>query len=294
MKNLLSFLRVLCLLAGAVFCVAEQEEADSIVFVYLCGSDLETEEGVATDDLLEMIDAGTDDNVRFVVQTGGAKAWMAQEAIPADRTGRFEIHSGDLFPLYEGELENMGEAATLRLFLSGGLGRYRAEHFGLILWNHGSGSINGVCFDELFDMDSLTLKEICEALQGFEDTFEFISVDACLMASVEAAQMVAPFSRYMIASEELEPGSGWDYKALGGYLKAYPQADGEEIGRVIADRFLAANTLSEEEALATLSVTALHRLPALTEALDEVGWEMLEAVSDPCTPWRHRKGYPPG
>lgn len=41
------------------------------IFVYLCGTDLESDGGFATHDLQEMLDASTSSNVRFVIQTGG-------------------------------------------------------------------------------------------------------------------------------------------------------------------------------------------------------------------------------
>ena len=41
--------------------------------------------------------------------------------------------------------------------------------------------------------------------------FELIGFDACLMASVEMASVASPYAKYMVASEEVEPGSGWDY-----------------------------------------------------------------------------------
>ena len=84
---------------------------------------------------------------------------------------------------------------------------------GVILWDHGGGSISGVCFDEISD-DSLSLREIDTGLlstmknAGMTDTFEFIGFDACLMSTVETANVLASYSDYMIASEESEPGSG--------------------------------------------------------------------------------------
>ena len=48
----------------------------------------------------------------------------------------------------EERLSSMGEAETLADFLEWGVQTYPADKMGLILWNHGSGSINGVCFDE--------------------------------------------------------------------------------------------------------------------------------------------------
>lgn len=50
-------------------------------------------------------------------------------------------------------LETNGDADT-----------YPAERYGLILWNHGSGTIDGLCFDQQFHNDSLTLPELDVAL----------------------------------------------------------------------------------------------------------------------------------
>ena len=46
------------------------------IFVYLCGADLESEDGAATSDMEEMLYACTESNIKFVVQTGGATAWQ--------------------------------------------------------------------------------------------------------------------------------------------------------------------------------------------------------------------------
>ncbi len=280
MKKLLCVMLCCLTLLSVPVAAEEKDTQDWVIFVYLCGTDLESDGGAATKDLSEMLNAGTAENVRFVVQTGGTRQWAVPDVIPGDRISRFEVHSDDLFSVYEGELSSMGDAATLNGFVSWGFENYKAERYGLILWNHGSGSISGVCFDELYDQDSLTLEEIGAALAGFETSFEFIGFDACLMATLETAQVVAPFARYMVASEELEPGSGWDYLGMGAYLAEHPTADGAELGQAIADGFLASNVLMGDEAITTLSVVALNELPALAQALDAIGWQMLDKTSD--------------
>ncbi|NLD03751.1 MAG: hypothetical protein GX674_10620, partial [Clostridiales bacterium] len=133
---------------------------------------------------------------------------------------------------------------------------------------------------ELHDFDSLSLAEIGEALSGYESAFEFIGFDACLMATIETAQAVSPFADYMIASEELEPGSGWNYKAFGSFLRDNPQADGAQLGQVVADSFLSFNQENGDEEISTLSVTRLAAIPALAQAMDAAGWKMLEAAAD--------------
>lgn len=280
MKKFMNVLLLLAMLAGLWLPALANETQDWVVFVYLCGTDLESEGGAATSDLIEMIEAGAGGNIRFVVQTGGTAQWMAEDVIPSDRAARFDIYDEDMFALWEGPLENMGDAATLSGFLDWGFEQYSAQRYGLVLWNHGSGSINGVCFDELHDFDSLSLAEIVGALSGYESAFEFVGFDACLMATIETAQAVSPFADYMIASEELEPGSGWDYKAFGSFLRENPQADGAQLGRVVADSFLYFNQENGDEEISTLSVTRLAAIPALAQAMNAAGWKMLEAAAN--------------
>ncbi|MBQ6521462.1 MAG: hypothetical protein IJI15_01340, partial [Atopobiaceae bacterium] len=54
---------------------ANLAEGSWTIFVYLCGSDLESRSGAATKDLNEMLSGCTGSNVRFVVETGGARTW---------------------------------------------------------------------------------------------------------------------------------------------------------------------------------------------------------------------------
>ena len=84
----------------------------------------------------------------------------------------------------------------------------------------------------------------------------------------------------MIASEELEPGSGWNYKAFGSFLRDHPQADGAQLGQSVADSFLSFNQENGDEEISTLSVTRLAAIPALAQAMDAAGWKMLEAAAD--------------
>ena len=46
------------------------------IYWYLCGSDLESNGGFATSDLMEMMEVALPENVRVVIQTGGAKTWQ--------------------------------------------------------------------------------------------------------------------------------------------------------------------------------------------------------------------------
>jgi Clostripain family. len=87
----------------------------------------------------------------------------------------------------------------------------------------------------MYDNDSIDLLELDNALDNCvassKRKFDFIGFDACMMGNVEVANVLAPYSYYMYGSEEMEPGSGWDYKAIGSYLASNPDADGAELGK---------------------------------------------------------------
>ena len=258
------------------------------VFVYLCGTNLESgigmnRPGYATDDLIEMLDADGSSNYRYVVQTGGASYWD-NNVVQYDRIQRYVIQNNDIELVDEQPIASMGASDTLTSFLKWGVENYPAEKMGLIFWNHGGGSITGFCFDELADDDSLSLRELDASLMsvfsGMTDKFEFIGFDACLMGSVETANILASYADYMVGSEEVEPGPGWNYEVLGSYLAAHPEADGAEVGRVIADTFYSDCRYLGCEQEATMSVVKLSLLDRFLVAFNDFAHEMYDAGSN--------------
>lgn len=254
------------------------------IFVYLCGADLESENGMATIDIAEMASSTAGENIKFVVQTGGASKWNADFVSP-DKAQRFVIYGGDGDVQDESGVVNMGDSSSLADFLHWGLSEYPAAKTGLILWDHGSGSINGVCFDELNSGDSLLLREIDAALYSVKDEmpgpFEFIGFDACLMASVEAASVLSEHADYMVASEETEPGYGWNYTEIGNFLGSNPSADGKELGKVICDSFYDDCSKIGAENGATLSVTDLSKIKSFSETFDAYAKDIYDLTYEP-------------
>ncbi len=257
------------------------------ILVYLCGTDLESAEdgegGAATSDLEEMCTVSADGRVRFLVETGGTAYWY-NHTVSAGKSQRFLISGDGIEKVDESGRKGMGESQTLADFIEFGVQNYPAEKMGLVLWNHGGGSITGVCFDELYDNDSLSLREIGDALSKasavMTDRFEFIGFDACLMGSLEMANIAAGYARYMVGSEEYEPGNGWDYAAIAGYLSAHPDADGKALGKVICDSFYTSCEEADDADIATLSVVDLEKLDPLLVAFNRFAQNMYEAGSD--------------
>lgn len=243
------------------------------ILVYLNGSDLESNYGMATEDLIEMIEAVYDrDDIRVVVQTGGTRRWQ-NSSVPNDRLARFLVTHDDIELLHELPAASMGESDTLTDFINFGMRYFPADRYGLIFWNHGGGSVSGYAVDEIFDYDGLSLAEINTALlnsTAAQTKLEFIGFDACLMASVETAYIAKNYAHYLVASEELEPGYGWDYKAWLTGLGANPGADGYELGIMICDAYVDFyNTYGMRDSLTMLSVVDLSRIDYVVEALED-------------------------
>lgn len=254
------------------------------IFVYLCGTDLEsTGQASATTDLLQMLEGSVSDQVRIVIQTGGTAEWY-NEFMDASQGERYLIEAGDVYLVDSVPLTDMGDPETLADFLSWGVQNYPSEKMGVIFWNHGSGSINGVCFDELNDRDSLSLPEINQALSSvyehMTDQFEFIGFDCCLMATVETANVIANYARYFYASQEIEPGNGWQYNTIVSYLEENPDCDGADLGKVISDSFYDECTTTGEETGCTFSIMDMGKMDDLTIAFNDFARTLYDTAID--------------
>lgn len=253
------------------------------IFIYMCGSDLESEDGSASLDLQEMCDATSSENYKFVIQTGGSNTWN-NDNINANNIQRFIVENGDISLVYEDEISNMGSSETLSEFLIWGVGEYPAENMGVILWNHGGGSVSGVCFDETQNNDSLSLKELDNAFTMvypyMTDKFEFIGFDACLMSTIETANILVPHANYMVASQETESGYGWDYTAIGDFLADNPTCDGSKLGKEICNSFYSSSKLSWESFDCTLSCVDLSKIDNLLINFNQFYQDIYNSSSD--------------
>lgn len=221
-------LLVLLVIAGLTFQPAQGMKAEDgqngygtqTIMVYIVGSDLESEGGMATSDIREMLQARPDkERLNVLVMTGGTTRWTAK-IISRDQLGVYRIEGANPKLVHQWESASMGEADTLRQFLEYAVSAYPADSYGLVLWDHGGGPMVGFGSDTLYRHDELTLFELREALQespfGNGLKLEWLAFDACLMASLEVASIMEPYSAYLVASEETLPSWGFDYRFLAG------------------------------------------------------------------------------
>lgn len=282
---------------------AESEPVDWSICIYLCGTDLESRSGAATNDLLEMLAADIPENVRVMIMTGGTKDWDpygAQGSIdgyiaPSEEvTQLYEIDDEKMVHIkdYESNLD-MGKAATAARFLEDCLDYAPAKRMMVSFWNHGGGPFGGVSFDENTN-DSLSLQELNSVLGALKtarggNNTELLGFDACLMNTMKIGCMLADACDYMIASEEIEPGAGWDYRWLSALNEEYTDDDeittleAKELGCEIIDTY--AYTADEGGDWSnikgeTLALVDLSQMDALKAAFNEMAYEMNLLVSD--------------
>lgn len=188
---------------------------DYTILVYMNGSNLESEKGQASEALRKMIKASGKNNFpgAFIVETGGTKNWQDTNLQNGNNL-RLTIQDGKLLNIQKISDRNMGEFQTFADFINYGIATYPAKHYILIFWNHGGGSLRGFGRDDLYNKDSLTLMELSQAFkssQVSDKQFDLIGFDACLMSTIETANVLSAYGHYMLASQEAEKQSGWNY-----------------------------------------------------------------------------------
>ena len=255
-------------------CTVLAEERKLTLMVYMCGSNLESEYGSATSDILEMESSGfSADDITVLVMMGGAGNWKINPG--SDQTVIMEVGPGRQRIVWRSEQLNMGSSETLTQLLQFAREKYPAEDYALILWDHGGGPLEGVCWDELFSMDSLTLDELTKGIKNsfLHKKLCWIGFDACLMGSAEVAAAIAPYAEYMIASQETEPAAGWNYA----FLKDAGR-DGAATGRRIIDCYF--DALSDSQDPLTMACIDLSKIDQVIAELDAFFPPINESVSD--------------
>ena len=213
------------------------------VFVYMNGSDLESEDGEATEDLCEMLAANISSQVNVLVETIGTKSWSKRLGIASDHTQRYKAEAGNLVLVDDslGQLD-CTSPDTLADFISWGAENYPANRYILIFWDHGAGPVYGFGYDEHQSEDSvLTIDEIQTAIRQSGIYFDIIGMDICIISSLELCCAMYNYCDYMILSEDFESGYGWSYTGWLNALSDNTSISSEELGKIIVDDMIADN-----------------------------------------------------
>ena len=233
------------------------------ILVYMCGADLESQNGMATSDLKEMLNAKISDKVNLIVFTGGARRWR-NNVVSSSVNQIYQIKDGSLTRLVDDAgSSSMTSPNTLASFIKFGRENFPANRMCLIFWDHGGGSVSGYGYDEHYGQGkTMTLAGINDALKAGGVKFDFVGFDTCLMGTVENGLMLNQYADYMIASEESEPGVGWYYTNWLNKVSRNTSLPTVEIGKTIVDDFVEVCDRTCRGQATTLSVVDLAELNA--------------------------------
>lgn len=279
---------VLC--GAAVPAVAAAGE--NYLIMYVVGSDLESASNAASDNLVDLANKWDPAMGDVLIIYGGSKktGWnngiaitnlellkadLADEVMGADvdEDGKETQH---VLTRFSGADISTPAALTTSLRYaeeyrkSAGLSEAKVY---LDLWNHGGG-YTGFGQNEVTE-SLLSVSQLQSGIAAAGTTYDVILFDACLMASLEVADALHPYATYLIASEELVPGSGMNYEGFAAELSTRPEMSASEFGKVVIDQYL-----RQPDTKKTLSLIQLSQTPTVTAALNTLGSELYEIIND--------------
>ena len=232
--------------------------------------------------------------VSYFAQQGAKEADIRAQAAQLDDatvTKIFENYnlgvSFDQTPVEDlGEVD-MGDPQSLVDFLVWGVQNYPAQHYMVVIGSHGAGW-RGIGPDEGSGESILELPEIDAALgearaQLGIDKFDIVGFDACLMAVTDVAVMLEPHADYVLFSQEVIPGNGWEYANSITAMKNNPDWDAFQVGADFIDNYSAYYAGVGARTKVGLSLVETAALPDLLAALQDfsnaVGSEEVELLS---------------
>lgn len=231
-------------------------------------------EKAAVDDFLEMAQVGSNDRLNIVVQMDRTPQDDSMDGYTDsygdwDNTKLFVIQAGDIPTKTVGidlPEQNMGDPNVLEDFIVWAVTNYPADHYMLVIWNHGGGwrfqqqkiaqleatrraegslplpGFKEVSSDETAGRDVLYLQEVGEALEQAENRtgqrLDIVGFDACLMGMIEVAYEIKDNADFMVGSEDLEPGDGWSYDTiLNDLATTYEARTPRNLAKIIVQRY---------------------------------------------------------
>jgi len=269
---------------------SSSQQAEWTVMIFVDGDNNLEEDALI--DFSEMARIGSTDEVNVIVQLDRIGKYVSQtnKKYPYwTDTLRFRMTKGikaspeSAFKDRIGEA-NMGAGETLADFVSWSKRMFPARRYALIIWDHGQGwrgrgfpfrtaigsPFRSLSYDET-DKDKLYNREIQDSLQNIlkQEKLDFIGFDACLMAMVETVYALRDVSKVFVGSEELEPGSGWQYDDWLDTLTNNPRMDGQGLGKVLVDSFKKTYgpATDIQNLTTTLSAMDLSRAGQLADAI---------------------------
>jgi hypothetical protein len=155
-------------------------------------------------------------------------------------------------------------------------------------------SERAICSDDGsgHSLDTIELgKVIARGAETIGQAFDLLGMDACLMSNLEVAYQVRNHVRYVVASEETEPGDGWPYESILGRLTANPEMAAGEFAQHIVTDYVSSYLERGHSGNITQTALDLDKFSTITEPLDNFA-ELLTASMRTMFPkvWKAQRG----
>ena len=264
---------------------------------------------------------------------------LVQVDYPQDKkTWRFKIDGMGKIE-HDSLSQEMGKHPAEELIASAAWvnAKYPANHYAIVLWNHGSGvedyrkintgntrNFNSIWMD-IFDTNilstdnvkiftkkngikknssdiglgglskngrgilyddsektCLTNQGLSLALSQIKDIFgkkiDLVGMDACLMSMVEVAYEIKDYANILVASQETEPGYGWDYFGIIAPLVNAPSVfTSENLARLIVASYATFYETTDMQNY-TQSAISLNLMDQLRDNIELVSLNVLECM----------------
>ncbi|MGV8124413.1 MAG: clostripain-related cysteine peptidase [Candidatus Xenobiia bacterium LiM19] len=230
-------------------------------------------------DVIDLESVGSDKNTNVLVQLDRGES---ASSISGGWKGckRFYLNQGGDSsnltspPLQDLGQVNMADPKALADFIKWGVQNYPAEHYILIISDHGGGWTGAISDDSSGGW--METKQIREALEAAEKAtgqkLDILGFDACVMASTEVGYELKDSANFMVASQNNEGADGWPYPQIftSRVMKSFQRALREKLD--IEPEEVAKKIVKEAEgfqsALPTLSAVDMAKMDGLAKATD--------------------------
>ncbi len=233
----------------------------------------------ADSDLAEMEQVGSSDEVSIVVQMDKPYEGCHRLGILPDTFAVFE----DL------GIIDMCDWHTLFEFMDWGMRTWPADHYLVILWDHGTGWTAQP--RRTFGSDYSSGRQMSIAEGDFQNAFnamyssvgekiDLLAIDACAMQQVEIAYEVRDYAKIFLAPQGLWPLLGFPYNDILQVMRDDPGIGGTDLAArtvtVCRDRYIGIQPLA-------IAAVRLDRLERLAEGWRDLAEEIMTAA--PAQAW---------
>ncbi len=179
---------------------------------------------------------------------------------------------------------DMGDPNNLRSFVQWTEQNYPAQHYALVMWDHGNGwergftrkppKVRAISEDDETG-NVMEVWQLGAALAG--TNLDIISFDACLMQMLEVQDEVRSVANYMVCAEDNTPGPGYPYDKAFGQFFSYPNGATTDLAKGIVDNTI--NYYANYSGPVSQSVVDLTKVPALVSAVNGLSQSLISAGS---------------